>query len=108
MLGSGLNKWQFCVPRENSKRAGEETVIGTVNMENTKSRTIIENIESLIDIVLPPKENERKEKWVQAVSHYRGSFCARKKEITQNLNYKTRNILVFLEIYGYISIKSVK
>ena len=44
ILGSGYNKWQFEVPLETSKHAGEGTVIGTINIENTKIRELVDNI----------------------------------------------------------------
>ena len=56
ILGSGLNRWQFTVPRKSSKTAGEGTVIGIVNMENTKICTIVDHIDDLIDVFLPPEE----------------------------------------------------
>ena len=50
ILGSGFNKWQFQVPLETSKRPGEGTIIGTINIENTKARKIAENIDKLVDL----------------------------------------------------------
>ena len=56
-------------------------MIGIVNMENTKICTIVDHIDDLIDLSLPPEEIERKKKWLEAVSHYRQSMIiVRKKE----------------------------
>ena len=103
ILGSGLNKWQFSVPREKSNTAGEGTVIGIINMENTKARTIVENIDDLIDICLPPYDLGCKNKWLKAVSYYRDSMTIlrKKTEITQQRSSNsTRYIPVFLVIFG--------
>ena len=48
ILGSGFNKWQFKVPLENSKKPGEGTVIGTINIENTKVHELVNNVEKIL------------------------------------------------------------
>ena len=52
ILGNGLNKWQFAVPIEKG-RDGEGSIIGKINLVNTKTRELVENIEELIDFCLP-------------------------------------------------------
>ena len=51
ILGNGLNKWQFAVPIEKGQD-GKGSVIGKINLENTKTRELFENIEELIDFCL--------------------------------------------------------
>ena len=108
ILGSGLNKWQFTVPRESSKTAGEGTVIGIVNMENTKICTVVDHIDDLIDLCLPPEESEQKKKWLEAVSNYRQSMIiVRKKDgnytTTEQEEYKKHTSIfgnLWIDLHG--------
>ena len=85
ILGSGFNKWQFNVPIESSPAQGVGNVIGTILLENTKVRSLIDNIEQLIAVCLPPGEVERVNDWIQAVSNYQivMKIFRKRKETTQ-------------------------
>ena len=100
MLGSGFNKWQFHVPIEASKTQGVGNVIGTISLENTKVRALVDNIEKLITVCLPPEEVERTNDWTRAVSSYReGMKILRKKEGNYN-DAEIKAYQVYMNIFG--------
>ena len=55
--------------------------IGTITMENYRMRKIIDGLDGLIEIfvVNEPDEVDRKQKWKQALVHYRTAMQIMKK-----------------------------
>ena len=103
ILGRGNNKWQFTVPLEVSKTSGEGNVIGTISIENTKARALVENIEKIVPVCLPPEESGRIQKQTDAITNYRESMkIVRKKEGTytsEELKSYQRHMSIFGNIW---------
>ena len=105
ILGSGFNKWQFSVPIEVSKTLGVGNIIGTISIENTKVRELVDNIDLLLTVCLPPEEVERIDKWRVAIRNYSQAMCIlRKKES----NYTEGELTSFqrnMDIFGNLWIE---
>ena len=72
ILGNGVNKWHFATSIQKG-RDGEGSVIGKINLVNTKTRELVEIIEELIDFCLPSTNDHDiywREQWLSAVHHY--------------------------------------
>ena len=68
------------MPLETSKHTSEGTVIGTVNIDNAIIRELVDNLDKLFDLCLPPIEQDRLEKWKTAVDHYTASMVILRKK----------------------------
>ena len=102
ILGEGLNKWQFTVPIEKG-RDGEGSIIGKINLENTKTREVVENIEQLIDFCLPSDNDEaiyHREKWLTVVHHYVSSMNIVQKKDGEYTNKELKQYEKDAAIFG--------
>ena len=82
------------MPIEASKSQGAGNVIGTILHENTKVLVLVDNIEELIAVCLPPQEVEKVNDLTRAVSRYwMGIKILHKKEE----NYDDTKLKAFQE-----------
>ena len=59
ILGAGYSKWQFSVPIKISKTEGVEHIIGKISIKNTKVSELINNLDKILTLCLPPEEVDR-------------------------------------------------
>ena len=67
ILGDSRSPYQFNIPIETNRSTGKSQ-IGTISLENTKVRTIIENLSSIINICISCEN--KKMKWFTMMNDY--------------------------------------
>ena len=77
ILGSQGNRAQWSVPIEKEKGAQTQH-IGTINMENYRIRSIIENLKQIVLISIP--EQEQQQLWFEMLDHYNNLMVIMRKK----------------------------
>ena len=71
------------MPLQTIKKLGEGTFISPINIENSKARELVNNIDKFKDLCLSPSEEERISKWRIEIENCSASMVIlRKKEGT--------------------------
>ena len=85
-----MNKWKLLVPIEVNKTLVVGNIIGTISIENTKVRELVNNIDILLAICLPLEEEDRLKKWNLAVNSYSDAMVILSKKEDNYTNDKLR------------------
>ena len=98
ILGHGFNKYQFKIPLEPSPTGESGQVIGVISLENTKVRSIMNDLETIIDACII--DEEKRSKWISLVSHYRHALIVLRKKENAYTNDDIMSFQTHIDIFA--------